>query len=396
MNLSDLTSEGSKPWLKIIGDSFVSTGTNGVITEKLDLTNVPSEAAPPAGHSIIYADSTDSGRPTVKFGATTHKLAYLDEAPIVAGNNIHSNDNTSSVTCNNGSTISINTNGVNTSTFDTNGLTTQLLKAYNPNPVVGTYNTIFASANGLATALIENRNVADANAPYGFIGIGTNNFIFSRANRVAGQPGIVNSGGMSIAASGYVGVNAVSPSSQLHVAGVTGLVLRVVDGQELPGRLLECIDTLGNVKWSQPAVGYLRYEAAIAANTTFAFGVQGTKYLINPVTTLGLSSGFDMPADGRLRYIGTATKTFSVNMCTSFRNNNVLGTKTIYFWPYKNGAIITGTSARYSFAAGTQDYVESSNNFTISLATNDYLELYASDETSTVGIQVSNLSIICN
>jgi hypothetical protein len=146
----------------------------------------------------------------------------------------------------------------------------------------------------------------------------------------------------------------------------------------------------------QHQLGYLSYEAAIGAKTVFVFGVMGTKYLLNVASVLGVSVDFDSPSPGRLRYIGTITKNFSVNMDVSFQPNGIATLKTIHFWPFKNGVVIPGASSRTSFMAGAAEYNEAQCNFTISMSTNDYLELYASDETSTVGIQVSNLSILVN
>jgi hypothetical protein len=89
-------------------------------------------------------------------------------------------------------------------TFNNNGITSQHLDLYDQTAAVGSYNPLFISANGLTSMLIENRTIADANAPYGFIGIGTNNFIIGRSNRSGGLPAPINQGGLTIAVNGYV------------------------------------------------------------------------------------------------------------------------------------------------------------------------------------------------
>ncbi len=216
----------------------------------------------------------------------------------------------------------------------------------------------------------------------------------------------VNAQRMIVDQNGFVGIGTGVPTSQLHVSGAAGTTLRIADTQQATGRILRCVDALGNVKWEQPtslvfAHASLYHEDGIGVATAVTGMVAlNTKYLVDVPTTLGDSSSFTMPANGTLKYTGTDTHSFHISIGLSIRNDDdILSSdiREIYFWIYKNGVLVPGTSNRTFTIPGvifTEAYVETY----LSLVTNDEITLYVSNEsaviTTTAGISVGTMQII--
>lgn len=87
--------------------------------------------------------------------------------------------------------------------FDKNNFVVAKQLFLTDNDAFGQHTPLFISTDGLTLTYIENRAVADADAPYGCIFMGANNFIFGRANRSGGVPTSLNQGGMTIGLNGY-------------------------------------------------------------------------------------------------------------------------------------------------------------------------------------------------
>jgi hypothetical protein len=198
---------------------------------------------------------------------------------------------------------------------------------------------------------------------------------------------------------GFVGINVPVPSTILHIAGSSGATFRMVDNNQGLGKLMVSSATGVGTWTSTDAVampsGFIYYEPGIGSLTTFVFGAMSTQYLINPVTVFGLGTNFDMPANARLRYTGTTTRTIACNINLSFTNSAGITTQQIYFWPRKNGVNIVGASTTGLTGTSTTDFNTISLCFSVSMITNDYIELYASNESLTTGINVHSLQIRC-
>lgn len=211
---------------------------------------------------------------------------------------------------------------------------------------------------------------------------------------------------MTVDQSGFVGINQINPTSTLHIVGAAGTTMRLVDGQQAVGRVLSCIDAIGNVKWQDfnnivSAHGYIYNENPIGTSLAVAgFVALNTKYPIAISTTLANSSDFSMPSNGVLRYDNLVTKQFKVSANISFCNDNgVLSTdiRNFYFWIFKNGSVITGASCRGSSIPGAI-FCEETVEAYVSLATNDTIQIYVSNESpsiiTTAGIGIGSMSLI--
>lgn len=122
---------------------------------------------------------------------------------------------------------------------------------------------------------------------------------------------------------------------------------------------------------------------AVATDIT----VQSTEVKVAGTTVL--SSGinlFDMPADNRLRYTGTVTALMHV-ACTISFNVASGSNQELEFKLYKNGAEIA-TSEILDSVSAANGFESTAIHVFVSMATNDYLELYCANNSGTGDITV--------
>lgn len=96
---------------------------------------------------------------------------------------------------------------------------------------------------------------------------------------------------------------------------------------------------------------------AKAAGTTSSMGLNGFSH-----------------TDNRLTYTGTATRVFHITVSISAQHSGS-GSTTFSLWLYKNAAAITGTEIT-RYISGTGDTGAGSTQALVSLATNDYVEMW--------------------
>jgi hypothetical protein len=114
--------------------------------------------------------------------------------------------------------------------------------------------------------------------------------------------------------------------------------------------------------------------------------------LVNPTTTLNNDMEFDNGGGntGRLRYIGTATRTFHVACSISF--SGATTNQDGVFGIAKNGTIVAASKV-ISFLGLTSDTRSTALHLMVSLTTNDYVELYVGNMTATNNVVVKTLNI---
>ena len=107
---------------------------------------------------------------------------------------------------------------------------------------------------------------------------------------------------------------------------------------------------------------------------------------------LATSNGFTYVADGRLVYTGAITRLFSISY-TIPAYSSVTG-HTLQFGIAKNGA----SPLRGTWSQNTTTTASSFSCFSctclISLATNDYIEIFCNDQTGTSDITYGNFSLV--
>lgn len=129
----------------------------------------------------------------------------------------------------------------------------------------------------------------------------------------------------------------------------------------------------------------------VAAATTVI--TPGTYYKAAGTTVAVNLNDFDMPLDNRLRYTGLASKHFHIVVSASFTvggTNDVVGLKIA-----KNGVVIDNTVQRRKVTTGT-DIGSTAVHGDVVLATNDYLELWLTNETASDTVTVDELYFFAN
>lgn len=144
-------------------------------------------------------------------------------------------------------------------------------------------------------------------------------------------------------------------------------------------------------------VGEIAYQDHITPTTINVLAIN-TPYLINVATTLTTNSSsmgmpfFDMPSNGRLRYIGTITQKFHLALSidvASAGGANKLWTFSIY----KNGVFFP--RSRYELEnPGTNEFTMACH-IVIELVTNDYVECWFENNSDTNDLIVHNHNIVC-
>ena len=129
------------------------------------------------------------------------------------------------------------------------------------------------------------------------------------------------------------------------------------------------------------------FNRLVAAATTIT--TPGTYVKAAGTTVAGADlHHFDMPLDGRLRYIGApnihAHVAVSLSMTTA-GVNNVVGMKMA-----KNGTVVDSSVVRRRVSTGT-DIGAAALHGDVVLATNDYLELFVTNETDTDSVTIDEL-----
>jgi hypothetical protein len=127
---------------------------------------------------------------------------------------------------------------------------------------------------------------------------------------------------------------------------------------------------------------------AVATDIT----VQSTEVLVAGTTTL--TSGvikFDMPQNNRLRYTGTTTGLMHV-ACTISYTVASGSNQELEFRLYKNGSPVATSEILDTCSAATGNESTAIHVF-ISLATNDYLELWCANNSGTGDITVKTLNL---
>ena len=123
-------------------------------------------------------------------------------------------------------------------------------------------------------------------------------------------------------------------------------------------------------------------ELTLSGVASAAIAVAGTYYVANSggTTTLTSGDGFDTSASGRLRYIGTKTIMAHCGATVSFTYNST--SQVIRVRAALNGTTIAASEVALKYGT-SGDEVSTALHFMTELATNDYLELFVTDDLGT-------------
>lgn len=122
-----------------------------------------------------------------------------------------------------------------------------------------------------------------------------------------------------------------------------------------------------------------------STNTTIT--TAGTPVLVAGTWAAGTTSNFTATTGGRLTYTGTPTYVVGAVASVTLRPDSA-SNQTLTVQLAKNGAVISAAKITRIVSFGATANV--SINYNVSMATNDYLELYVSNGTSTDDILVTD------
>ena len=142
-------------------------------------------------------------------------------------------------------------------------------------------------------------------------------------------------------------------------------------------------DGAGSGAWTASAQYSAQGYMHTSTNTVIGAGSGDSG---NPIKITGTpnwvsshADGFTIATNGRFTYTGAKTTEFLVEV--QCEGTVAASTQTMRFYVAKNGTIVTASRARQVFASTAEGHI---NCFAIvSLATNDYIEVFIENETAT-------------
>jgi hypothetical protein len=181
-----------------------------------------------------------------------------------------------------------------------------------------------------------------------------------------------------------LGLGTNAPLQRLHVVGS----IQMADGNQAVGKLLVS-DVNGVASWQSLPYG----ECSMQNNATqTTCSVTSTYFKVVGATVSGLLNNFTNAISNRLIYIGTITQTFVVYACLSIKQPNG-NNQTMKAAIFKNGTIVNKTEQQFSNTSTNQIQAVALRGL-ISLATNDYIEVFVTNTTATNNILVSYMNLI--
>jgi len=161
----------------------------------------------------------------------------------------------------------------------------------------------------------------------------------------------------------------------------------------ITGVVFECVNSgVGVAVWSELTTKPPVAEMIVNTPAATTIAVAGTFYKGEGTTLLSAGSiNFNMPVDNRLRYTGVLTKLFHVVSVISYSvasgANQQMRARI-----YKNGVFISGSEILDTITTSA-DINSSSVNTLVELATNDYLEIFITNSSSTNNITLQTINM---
>lgn len=183
------------------------------------------------------------------------------------------------------------------------------------------------------------------------------------------------------------GTQTIDGALTVVLAAASQSVSLISDGSNW--KQLNSNTTADNILFPMGEIYYFNTTGTNIVITTISDG-STNMVLCNPVTTNPTTMEFDSPSNGRLRYIGTKTKMFHVACTITFKTGSA-GDEYV-FGVAKNGSIISGSKILQKYASAS-DVQSTAIHIVATLATNDYLELYVGNMTSTADITVHTINL---
>jgi hypothetical protein len=185
-------------------------------------------------------------------------------------------------------------------------------------------------------------------------------------------------------------VNATGSPLMLNTTALSPTFVSLVAGTGITLTAASSTITITNTQ----AVAQVRGQVYMQGNATATvIASTATPVLVAGTWTVDLSTNATCTTAGRITYTGTTTQILTINAAISL--DPVSGSnQNLQVYLYKNGAAIAGS--RIESKINTGEHLAVPLVYQISMATNDYIEIYVQNSTATNNITVSRAVLSIN
>ena len=185
-------------------------------------------------------------------------------------------------------------------------------------------------------------------------------------------------------------VNATGSPLMLNTTALSPTFVSLVAGTGITLTAASSTITITNT----PAVAQVRGQVYMQGNATATvIASTATPVLVAGTWTVDLSTNATCTTAGRITYTGTTTQVLTINAALSL--DPASGTnQNLQVYLYKNGSAIAGSRIEAKVDSG--DHLAVPLVYQISMATNDYIEIYVQNSTATNNITVSRAVLSIN
>lgn len=190
----------------------------------------------------------------------------------------------------------------------------------------------------------------------------------------------------------------VNTPTGIDVSGVTSLVAGELKMVLFTGSGTNVTGTFSN-KWEVESFGLTTEKDDVASGNLYISSTATTviSTVNTPVKVLGTTTGVNLfrvtsPANNRLTYGGTKTRRFQVISSSTAQFTSAVSNKFFTFYIAKNGTVLPESKQKVKLINNT-DQTSVTLSCTVSLAANDYIELWVENNTDGTDIIVQSLNL---
>jgi hypothetical protein len=185
-------------------------------------------------------------------------------------------------------------------------------------------------------------------------------------------------------------VNATGSPLMLNTTALSPTFVSLVAGTGITLTAASSTITITNA----PAVAQVRGQVYMQGNATATvIASTATPVLVAGTWTVDLSTNATCTTAGRITYTGTTTQVLTINAALSLDPASG-SNQNLQVYLYKNGSAIAGS--RIEAKVNNGEHLAVPLVYQISMATNDYIEIYVQNSTATNNITVSRAVLSIN
>jgi hypothetical protein len=185
-------------------------------------------------------------------------------------------------------------------------------------------------------------------------------------------------------------VNSTGSPLMLNTTALSPTFVSLVAGTGITLTAASSTITITNA----PAAAQVRGQVYMQGNATATvIASTATPVLVAGTWTVDLSTNATCTTAGRITYTGTTTQILTINAALSLDPASG-SNQNIQVYLYKNGSAIAGSRIESKINSG--EHLAVPLVYQVSMATNDYIEIYVQNSTATNNITVSRAVLSIN